>query len=98
MASFGENLRRERELRGVDLHEMAEATKISIRFLQALEQDRVEVLPAYLPARFRAASTEVSRPGSRTAGPEFVFAFGGDPVPARAPSSQVHLDRSNRWG
>ena len=45
MASFGENLRRERELRGVDLHEMAEATKISIRFLQALEQDRVDVLP-----------------------------------------------------
>jgi len=45
MASFGENLRRERELRGVDLRDIADATKISIRFLQALEQDRVEVLP-----------------------------------------------------
>jgi len=45
MASFGENLRRERELRGVSLREIAEATKISVRFLQALEQDRVEVLP-----------------------------------------------------
>ncbi len=45
MASFGENLRRERELRGVELREMADSTKISLRFLQALEQDRVDVLP-----------------------------------------------------
>jgi len=43
--SFGENLRRERELRGISLHEIAEATKISVRFLQALEQDRHHVLP-----------------------------------------------------
>jgi cytoskeleton protein RodZ len=45
MASFGETLRRERELRGVELREIADATKISVRFLQALEQDRIEVLP-----------------------------------------------------
>jgi cytoskeletal protein RodZ len=45
MASFGENLRRERELRGVSLREISEATKISMRFLQALEQDRVNILP-----------------------------------------------------
>jgi cytoskeletal protein RodZ len=45
MASFGENLRRERELRGVTLREIADTTKISMRFLQALEQDRLDVLP-----------------------------------------------------
>ena len=45
MASFGENLRRERELRGVALRDIADATKISVRFLQALEQDRVDILP-----------------------------------------------------
>ena len=45
MASFGENLRRERELRNVSLRDVADATKISIRFLEAIEQDRVEVLP-----------------------------------------------------
>jgi len=45
MPSFGENLRRERELRGVSLREIAESTKISVRFLQALENDRVDVLP-----------------------------------------------------
>jgi transcriptional regulator with XRE-family HTH domain len=48
MASFGDNLRRERELRGITLREIAEATKISRRFLQALEQDRMDVLPGGL--------------------------------------------------
>jgi cytoskeleton protein RodZ len=45
MPSFGENLKRERELRGIGLPEIAQATKISVRFLQALESDRVEILP-----------------------------------------------------
>jgi len=45
MTSFGETLRRERELRGVSLREIADATKISVRFLQALEQDRLDILP-----------------------------------------------------
>jgi cytoskeletal protein RodZ len=48
MASFGENLRRERELRGVSLREVADATKISLQFLQALENDRFEKLPGGL--------------------------------------------------
>jgi cytoskeleton protein RodZ len=48
MSSFGENLRRERELRGITLREIAESTKISVRFLQALEDDRVDVLPGGL--------------------------------------------------
>ena len=48
MGSFGENLRRERELRGVSLREIAEHTKISRRFFEALEEDRVDVLPGGL--------------------------------------------------
>ncbi len=48
MASFGENLRRERELRGVSLREIADATKISVRFLRALEEDRLDLLPGGL--------------------------------------------------
>jgi cytoskeleton protein RodZ len=51
MASFGETLRRERELRGIALAEIAEATKIGARFLQAIEQDRVDVLPGGVFAR-----------------------------------------------
>src|SRR5262245_3319395 len=48
MASFGENLRRERELRGISLREIADATKISVRFLQALESERLDILPGGL--------------------------------------------------
>jgi cytoskeleton protein RodZ len=45
MASFGENLRREREMRGVTLQEISAATKISARFLQALEAEEFGKLP-----------------------------------------------------
>jgi cytoskeletal protein RodZ len=48
MGAFGEKLRRERELRGVSLREIADGTKISVRFLQALEEDRIEALPGGL--------------------------------------------------
>ena len=45
MATFGERLRREREARGIGLEEIAAATKISPRYLDALERDDFERLP-----------------------------------------------------
>lgn len=42
---FGSYLKHERELRGVPLDEIALTTKISIRFLRALEESRFEDLP-----------------------------------------------------
>lgn len=42
---FGEHLKREREMRGVSLEEVATATKINTRFLEALESGRWEELP-----------------------------------------------------
>lgn len=45
MSSFGENLRREREMRGVTLEEIAESTKISTRLLRALEHEQFSELP-----------------------------------------------------
>ena len=48
MASFGEILKRERELRGISLREISEATKIGIRPLEALEDSRIEDLPGGL--------------------------------------------------
>ena len=44
--SFGTWLRRQREVREIGLREIAESTKISIRYLEALEKDRFDVLPA----------------------------------------------------
>jgi cytoskeletal protein RodZ len=46
LASFGEELRREREIRGISLKEIADATKISKRFLDALERNDHTTLPA----------------------------------------------------
>src|SRR3954471_7268335 len=94
MASFGENLRRERELRGVELREMAEATKISLRFLQALEQDRVDILPGGIfPKAFvRQYAKHLGLDPERVVA-EFVYAHGGDPVPARGVRAPVRVDQ-----
>ncbi len=43
--SFGEHLKRERELRGVTLDEISTATRIATRFLQAIENEQWERLP-----------------------------------------------------
>jgi cytoskeletal protein RodZ len=45
MAAFGENLRRERDLRGVSLAEISQATKIGARLLDAIETERFDRLP-----------------------------------------------------
>jgi len=45
VGSFGERLRREREMRGIGLDEIATATKISTRNLRALEDEKFSQLP-----------------------------------------------------
>jgi cytoskeleton protein RodZ len=44
--SFGTWLRRQRELREISLRDVAERTKISLRYLEAMEEDRFDLLPA----------------------------------------------------
>lgn len=77
MASFGERLRRERELRGISLRDVAEATKISTRFLKALEDDRVDILPGGLfPRAFvRQYARQLGLDADRLV-TEFLFAHG----------------------
>jgi len=48
MASFGETLKRERELREISLRQISEATKINLRYLEALEENRFDALPGGL--------------------------------------------------
>lgn len=43
--SFGEELKRERELRKISLREVSESTKISLRYLEALERNDFRSLP-----------------------------------------------------
>jgi cytoskeletal protein RodZ len=45
MSSFGETLKRERELRQISLREISEATKINLRYLEALERNDFRHLP-----------------------------------------------------
>jgi cytoskeleton protein RodZ len=45
VGSFGDRLQREREMRGVTLEEIAEATKIGTRSLRALEEEDFDKLP-----------------------------------------------------
>lgn len=44
--SFGPWLRRQREMREIDLREIADSSKISLRYLQAFEENRFDELPA----------------------------------------------------
>ena len=48
MSSFGEEFKRERELREISLRDVAGATKINLRFLEALECNEFEHLPGGL--------------------------------------------------
>jgi cytoskeletal protein RodZ len=43
---FGASLRKERELRGITLEEISQHTKVHFRFLEAIENDDLSVLPA----------------------------------------------------
>lgn len=43
--TFGESLKREREMRGVSLEEVSSATRIATRFLKAIEEEKWDLLP-----------------------------------------------------
>ncbi len=45
VASFGERLKKEREKRGMTLEEVSGVTKVSVRNLRALEQERFDQMP-----------------------------------------------------
>ena len=49
--SFGSWLRQQREIRNISLREISDNTKIGMRYLEALEEDRFEVLPAQIFAK-----------------------------------------------
>lgn len=96
MGSFGENLRRERELRGVSLREVADATKISVRFLAALEQNKLDILPGGLfPRAFvRQYAKHLGLDVDRVVA-EFLYAAGPE-TPREPQSSQQRA--APPWG
>lgn len=61
MFSFGEELRRERERRGLDLGQIAQKTNITRRLLEAIESGRLDEIPGsfYQRAYLRAYARQV---------------------------------------
>jgi len=51
VGSFGDWLRRQREMREINLRDIADRTKISLRYLEAMEADRFDLLPAPIFAK-----------------------------------------------
>ncbi len=45
MNTLGQELKREREARGISLQDIARITKINLTYLTALEEDRLDILP-----------------------------------------------------
>lgn len=90
LASFGEELRREREIRGISLKEIADATKISKRFLEAIERNDHKTLPA--PVFTRGFVREYARYlglNSEEVVSRYNFAAAGDDRIEKS----AHLDR-----
>src|SRR5688500_3628043 len=80
---FGTRLREARERRGVSLRTIADATKISVAVLEALERNDVSRLPGGIVGRacVRSYAVEVGLDPEATI-QEFVAQFPHDSVPA----------------
>src|SRR5436190_10908375 len=87
--TFGGRLRDARERRGVSLREIANATKISVGVLEALERNDVSRLPGGIFGRafVRSYAVEVGLDPERTI-QEFITQFPYDSIVARNPAVQ----------
>lgn len=91
MGAFGDNLRREREMRGVALAEIAESTKISKRWLQALEDEQFSVLPGGVFNRgFVRAYARFLGINEEEAVADYIVASGEQPPPEDRFPLEIH--------
>lgn len=97
--SFGETLKRERELRGVTLEEISLATRISTRFLRAIEEERWGELPGGVFNRgfVRAMARYLGLDEENTVA-EYLLAVEVRPtVPAAPPSRPPVITPEHPW-
>src|ERR1700722_226573 len=93
--TFGESLKREREMRGVTLDEIAGATRIATRFLRAIENEEWDQLPGGVFNRgfVRAVAHYLGLDEENTVA-EYTLAVGGRPsVPVWTGSPPVMAPR-----
>jgi cytoskeleton protein RodZ len=105
MGSFGERMQREREMRGITLEEISEATKISSRSLRALEEEKFDKLPGgiFNKGFVRAYARHVGIDEDQAVA-DFVAASGGekeqplpDPPEPRAVALGQRTDAHPNW-
>jgi Helix-turn-helix domain/Domain of unknown function (DUF4115) len=88
--SFGEILRRERELREVTLNEVTLATRIPLRLLEAFEQEQWDKLPGgFFDRGFIRSIARYLGLGEEQLLAEYDAARG--PIPAKAPESRANF-------
>jgi cytoskeletal protein RodZ len=97
--TLGEYLVRERELRSLRLEEISQRSRISLKVLQALEEDDGEALPAavYVRGFLRAYARHVGLDES-----ELLLRYedrtaGTTPTPPRRPVRDWEKKRAPRW-
>ena len=111
VAAFGEKLKKTRENKKMTLDDVAVSTKISVRMLRALEEEKFAQLPGgvFNKGFVRAYARHLGLDEERTIA-EYVAASGGAPVPSaedaelRAIAERKEKERQNRpaaemsWG
>jgi cytoskeletal protein RodZ len=100
--SFGSWLRQQREIREIALREIAETSKISLRYLEALEQDRFHLLPAPVFARgfLREYARYVGLDGDEVVN-YFILAQDEDPTSQESTAGSHHpmpAAGAGHWG
>ncbi|MFZ0820353.1 MAG: helix-turn-helix transcriptional regulator [Candidatus Acidiferrales bacterium] len=96
---FGEHLRREREMRGISLDEIASATRISTRFLEALENEQWSQLPGGVFNRgfVRAVAHHLGLDEESVVA-EYALATGDLPTSTRSPlRNPLEENTTGRW-
>jgi cytoskeletal protein RodZ len=96
---FGEHLRREREMRAISLDEIASATRISTRFLGALENEQWSQLPGGVFNRgfVRAVAHHLGLDEEALVA-EYALATGDLPTSTRSPiRTPLEENNTGRW-
>jgi cytoskeleton protein RodZ len=88
---FGSRMKRSREERGVSLRKIADATKISVSFLEALERNDISRLPGGIFSRafVRSYAIEIGVDPEQAVR-DFIVQFPDDSVTAGSPHVAQH--------
>lgn len=98
MGTFGQRLKREREMRGVSLDEIAQATKIGTRSLRALEDEDFDRLPGGIFNKgFVRAYSRFLGMDEEQAVADYLVASGLETPPAEAPEAEAGAPSSDLW-